>query len=77
MSNTYVILVDQPEPKTPIRRPRHRWKYNTEVYFKVVKCKSADLTSPNTGQFQLRAVVNTVMKFQVPQVVGRGGLFTN
>jgi hypothetical protein len=29
--NAYRILVGKPERKRPLRRPRHRWKYNIIV----------------------------------------------
>jgi hypothetical protein len=34
--NPYEIVVRKPEAKNPLRRPTHRWKYNTEMHLKDV-----------------------------------------
>jgi hypothetical protein len=36
MRNAYDILVGKPEAKSPLGRPRHRWKYNIRMYIREI-----------------------------------------
>ena len=40
--NAYAVLVGKPEGRRPIRRPRHRWKFNSKIYRKEMGLNSVD-----------------------------------
>jgi hypothetical protein len=35
--NEYRVLVEKPEGKRPLRRPRHRWEYNIKMHVKEIR----------------------------------------
>jgi hypothetical protein len=60
-SKAYRILVGKPEGKKPVGRPRHRWEDNTRWI-----CERSDWIDLDQDRDWWRALVNTVIKFQVP-----------
>jgi hypothetical protein len=64
--NTYRILVEKPEWKTPLRRPRRRWADNIKIYFREIGWVGMDSFDLAQDRDQWRALVNTVMNLQVP-----------
>ena len=48
--NIYTVLVRKPEGKWPLGNPRHRWKYNINIYLKNrIGGYGLDLTWLRTG----------------------------
>jgi hypothetical protein len=64
--NSYRILVEKPEGKTPLRRPRRRWVNNIKVDLKEIRCGGMDWIDLAQDRDQCRALRNTVMKLRVP-----------
>jgi hypothetical protein len=64
--NAYRILVGKPEGKRPLGRPRHGWVDNIKIYFREIGWFSMDWIDMAEDTDQWRALVNTVMNFQVP-----------
>jgi hypothetical protein len=56
----------KPEGMRPLGRPGHRWESNIKVDLKEVGRSSMDWTDLTRDRDQRRAVVNTVMKLQLP-----------
>jgi hypothetical protein len=40
--NTHTILIRKTEGRTPLDRPKHRWKYNTKTDSKEIRCEYVD-----------------------------------
>jgi hypothetical protein len=59
MRNAYKILVEKPEGKTPLGRPKHTWEDNTKMDVKEIGCGLED-------RVQWWACVNTIMNHYVP-----------
>jgi hypothetical protein len=57
--NAYRILVEKPEGKRPLGRPRRRWVDN-------IKLDGMDWIELAHDRDQWRALVNTVMYLRVP-----------
>jgi hypothetical protein len=57
--NAYRILVERPEGKRPLRRPRRRWVDN-------IKMDLRDGMDMAQDRDQWRALVNTVLNLRVP-----------
>jgi len=36
------VLVEKPQGKRPLGRPRHRWEYNIKVDLQKVRCRGTD-----------------------------------
>jgi hypothetical protein len=62
--DAYRILVEIPEGRRPLGRPRHRWEDNIKVGWGM---DWIELT-PDRGRWQ--ALVNAVMNLRVPQNAG-------
>jgi hypothetical protein len=61
--NAYKVLVGKLEGKRPLRRPRRRWRDNIKTSLReIVWGYGLDLCD----SYQWRALVGTVMDFQVP-----------
>lgn len=43
ITNAYKILVGQPEGKTPLRRPKHRWENNVKMGLREKRFRSMDM----------------------------------
>jgi hypothetical protein len=65
----YWVLVGKPEEKTPLGRPRSRWKDNIKMDFEEVECGGMDLIEL-AQEDRWRALVNAIMNFQVPYNAG-------
>jgi hypothetical protein len=42
VKGVYRVLVGKPEEKRPLRKPRHRWKYNITMDLQEVGCWNKD-----------------------------------
>jgi hypothetical protein len=60
------MLVEMPEGKIPLGRPRRRWVDNIEVDLKEIKCGGMDRIDLAQDRDQWRALRNTVINFRVP-----------
>jgi hypothetical protein len=61
--NAYRILVEKPEERRPLGRPRRRWVDNIRMDLKDIGLDWIDL-APDRDQW--RVLVNTVMNLRVP-----------
>jgi hypothetical protein len=59
-------LVEKPEGKVPMERPRRRWEDNIKVNLHEVGCGGMDLIELAQDRDRWRALVNSVMNFLVP-----------
>jgi hypothetical protein len=62
----YGVLVGKPEGKRPLLRPRHRWEDNIKMALQEVRCGGMDWIGLAQDTDRWRALVNTVVKHQVP-----------
>jgi hypothetical protein len=60
----YMVLVEKPEGKKPIERPRHRWKDNIKMDLEEVECGGMDWIELTQDRESWRALVNAVMNLQ-------------
>jgi hypothetical protein len=61
----YRVLVEKPEEKSPLGRPRRRWKDNIKMDFQEVGCESVDWIGLTRDRDRWRALVGAVMNFRV------------
>jgi len=66
----YMVLVEKPEGKRQLGRPRRRWDDNIKMDFQDVVCGGMDLIDLAQGRDRWQTLVNAVMKFRVPQNAG-------
>jgi hypothetical protein len=64
--NIYRKLVGKPEGKRPLGRPRRRWVDNIKMYLSETGCDGVDWIHMAQDRDWWRALVNTVLNFQVP-----------
>jgi hypothetical protein len=64
--NASRILVGKPEGKRPLGRPRRRWVDNNEMDLRDIGWDGMYWIDLAQDRDQWRALVNTVMKLQVP-----------
>jgi hypothetical protein len=64
--NAYLLFVGKPEGKRLLRRPRCRWKNNTEIDPKEKGWEGVDWIHLAQDRVLWLALVNTVMKLRVP-----------
>jgi hypothetical protein len=64
--NAYRILVEIPEGKGPLGRPRRRWVDNTKMDLKEIGWDGMDWIDLAQDRDQWWALVNTVMNLRVP-----------
>jgi hypothetical protein len=62
----YRVLVGKPERKRPLARPRCRWEDKFKMDLEEVKCGDMDWIELAQDRDRWRALVNVVMKIQVP-----------
>jgi hypothetical protein len=63
--------VGKPEEKIPLGRPRHRWTDNIKTDLREMGWGGMGWADLAEDRDQWRALVYTVMNFQVPQHVGK------
>ena len=66
----YSVLMEKPEGKRPIGRPRRRWEDNIEMGLQEMGCGGMDWIELAQDRDRWWALVSTVMSFRVPQNVG-------
>jgi hypothetical protein len=64
--NAFRLLVGKPEGKRPLGRPRCRWVDNITMDLGEIGWGGGDRTGLAQDRDKWRALVNTVMKLQVP-----------
>jgi hypothetical protein len=64
--NAYTILVEKPEGKRPLGRPRRRWVNNIKVNLRGIEWGVTGWINLAQDRDQWRTFVNTVMNLQVP-----------
>jgi hypothetical protein len=64
--NAYRILVEKPEGKRPLRRPRGRWVDNVKVDLRERGWDGMNYIDLAQDRDQWTALVNTVMNLRVP-----------
>jgi hypothetical protein len=69
--NVYRILVEKPERKRPLGRPRHRWGHNIKMNLREIGWDGVDWINMAQDTDQSRALVNTVLKLRVPYNAGK------
>jgi hypothetical protein len=62
----YRVLVERPEGKRPLGRPRRRWEDNIKLDLKETVIDEANWVQLAQDRVQWRACVNTVMNLRVP-----------
>jgi hypothetical protein len=62
----YRALVGKPEVRRPLERPRRRWEDNIKMDLREVGWGGMDRINLAQDRDRWRALVNTVMNFQVP-----------
>jgi hypothetical protein len=63
--NAYVILVEKPEGKITLGRPRRGWVYNLKMDLREIGWGGVDWTDLAQDRGQWRALVNTVTNLRV------------
>jgi hypothetical protein len=64
--NAYMILVEKPEGKRPLGRPRLKWVDNINMDLRGIGWDGMDWIDLAEDRDQWRALVNTVMNLRVP-----------
>jgi hypothetical protein len=64
--NTYRILVEKPEGRRLLGRPRRRWVNNIEIDLREIGWDCVDWGDLAQDRDQWRALVNMVMNLRVP-----------
>jgi hypothetical protein len=64
--NAYRILVEKPEGKRPLGRPRRGWVDNIKMDLTEVEWDGMDGINLPQDRDRWRALVNTVMNLRVP-----------
>jgi hypothetical protein len=64
--NAYRILVEKPEGRRPLGRPRCRWVNSIKIDLRNIGWDCVDWVDPAQDRDQWRALVNTVMNLRVP-----------
>jgi hypothetical protein len=62
----YTVLVERPEGKRPLGRPRRRWEDDTEMDLREIGIDEANWIQLAQDRVRWRACVNTVMNLRVP-----------
>jgi hypothetical protein len=62
----YRILVEKPEGKRPLGRPRRRWVEDIKMDLREIGWDSMDCIDLAQDRDQWRALLNTVMNLRVP-----------
>jgi hypothetical protein len=59
-------LVERPEGRKPLGRPRRRWEDNIKMYLQEVGWEGVDWIDMAQDKERWRAVVNAVMNLRIP-----------
>jgi hypothetical protein len=62
----YRVMVDKPEEKRPLGRPRFRWEDNMKMDLQEVGCGGVHLICLAQNRERWRTLVNAVMNLRVP-----------
>jgi hypothetical protein len=62
----YRVLVEKPEEKRPLGRPRRRWEDNIKAHLQEVGCGGMDWIGLAQDRDRWRALENDVMNLRVP-----------
>jgi len=62
----YRVLVEKPEGKRPLGRPRHRWEDNIKMILQEVGYRATDCIDLAQDRDRWRALVNVVINLWVP-----------
>jgi hypothetical protein len=60
------VLVEKPEEKTPLGRPRRRWENNIKIDLQEVVGSRGELMELAQDRDRWRVIVGTVRDFRVP-----------
>ena len=66
MGSVYRFLVEKPEGKKPLGRPRRRWEDNIKMDHQEVGCGGMDWIEVALDRDRWRALVNAVIKLRFP-----------
>jgi len=66
----YGVLVEKPEGKRPLGRPRLRWEDNIKMDLQEVACGGMDWIDLAQDRDRWRALVNAVMNLRVHKMLG-------
>jgi hypothetical protein len=64
--NAYRLLVEKPEGKRPLGRPRHMWVDNIRMYLGEVGWGDVDWYGLAKDRNRWRVLVNSVLNLRVP-----------
>jgi len=62
----YRVLVEKPEGKRPVGRPRRRWEDHISMYIQEAGCGGMDWIELAQDMDRWRALINAVMNIRVP-----------
>jgi hypothetical protein len=62
----YMILLEKPEGKGPLLRPRCRWVNNIKMDLRVIVCSGIDWVDLAQDKNTRRALLNMVMNLRIP-----------
>jgi len=66
MRDIYRVLVEKPEEKRPLGRPRHRWEDNIKMDLQEVGCGGMEWINLAQDRDRWRAPVNAAINLWVP-----------
>jgi hypothetical protein len=64
--NVYRLLVENPEGKRPLGRPRRKWMDNIKMDLLEIGLSVVDWIGLAQDRYRRRALVNSVMNLRVP-----------
>jgi hypothetical protein len=62
----HTVLVERPERKRPLGRPRRRWEDNVKIDLREIRIDGANWIQLARDRVQCRTFVNVVMNLRVP-----------